>query len=897
MSGGSGKAGHDASRAQRRAFAWRHERKYFLYLIWAGIAVTSLGFVVATAWISMQSRFRTIQAATDSAQSLALVLDKLMVHKIEAIEALLQTALHEGKRVQDKSTTQPSLSLLAELTQDLPYVKTVKLVDASDGRTVLNLNDTGEAGDGIDLEVDRTYRENPSLGIYVSRPRRDGPSRRWLMGISRLGAPGTSAGRLVAVAHVDIEQLQELFEEINVGQDGSIALWRSDGVLLARRPYVLTNVGRHLPSPALFGALARSRSGHFETISVADGVRRMVAYRALPGTSLIIAVTLAKEEVLGMWRRDLAREVSLVSTAILLLVGFGLLMTRAAHRRADAEAKAKQKSDVLETTLEHMDQGLIMFDGNVRVQVCNRRAMELLDLPASLMLSNPLFTEIKRYEFDRGEFGPVDQDFQEWLETRKFERALHTFERERPNGTVLEVRTAPTADGGAVRTYTDITERKLVEKHIAHMARHDSLTGLPNRVFFRERIEAALAALGKKDGTLAVLCLDLDQFKAVNDTLGHPIGDVLLGSVAERIKTLLLKNEVVARLGGDEFAILQIGGPQPQEAKALAQRLVDGMPAPFFVDGHKLNIGVSVGIALAPSDGSDVDALLKCADLAMYQAKSEGRSTFRFFEQAMDTEIQARRAIETHMREALGRGEFQLHYQPFMNIAEGEVVGFEALLRWNHPSRGFIPPAEFIPIAEETGLIVSLGEWIVRQACAEAAQLPERMRVAVNVSAVQFRNPQFLNFVISAVAAAGLSPQRLELEITETVLMQSNEAVLKTLHQLRNIGVRISLDDFGTGYSSLSYLSSFPFDKLKIDRSFVKELGVKPHCDAIVRAIIGLGTSLGMETTAEGVETAEQLAFLASAGCSEAQGYLVNVPKPIAEAIKILPRQARSATA
>jgi diguanylate cyclase (GGDEF)-like protein len=446
-----------------------------------------------------------------------------------------------------------------------------------------------------------------------------------------------------------------------------------------------------------------------------------------------------------------------------------------------------------------------------------------------------------------------------------------------------------------VAAIRDMTERRDAEAQIRFMATHDALTGLPNRTLFRDRLEQVLVRARRTGEKVAVLCLDLDRFKAVNDTLGHPVGDLLLSAVAQRIKTHLSATETVARLGGDEFAILQAGPEQPQGVTALAQRLVDAMRDPFFVDGHKLNIGVSIGVALAPSDGFDVDSLLKCADLALYRAKAEGRDTFRFFEQAMDTEVQARRAIETHMREALGRGEFQLHYQPFMNIARGEVVGFEALLRWKHPSRGFIPPADFIPIAEETGFIVPLGEWIIREACAEAAQFPGSALVAVNVSAVQFRNPQFLPSVVSALATSGLSPHRLELEITETVLMQSNEDVLRTLHRLRALGVRIALDDFGTGYSSLSYLSSFPFDKLKIDRSFVKELGAKPHCAAIVRAIISLGTSLGMVITAEGVETTAHLEFLASEGCTEAQGYLLSVPRPAEEAIKILPR-ARAAS-
>jgi diguanylate cyclase (GGDEF)-like protein len=626
-------------------------------------------------------------------------------------------------------------------------------------------------------------------------------------------------------------------------------------------------------------------------------VRRMVAYRALPGTSLIVAVTLSKEEVLAPWRKDTLRNVFFVATAILILVVLGTLMAQAARRRADAEAAAQQKSDVLEATLEHMDQGLIMFDADVRVQVCNRRALELLDLPASLMRSNPRFEDVKRYEFERGEYGPVDQDFQEWLRTQGFERSLHTFERERPNGTILEVRTAPIADGGAVRTYTDITARKEVEKHIAHMARHDALTELPNRVLLRERLDEALARLGQRGETIAILCLDLDQFKAVNDTLGHPVGDVLLKAVAARIAGCLSEHDTVGRLGGDEFAIIQVGVKQPHGAKRLAQRLVEGMPEPFFVHGHRLNIGVSVGIALAPSDGRDVNALLKSADLALYRAKAEGRNRFCFFETGMDTEAQTRRALETDLREALAKGEFQLYYQPFMNLARGEVTGFEALLRWNHPVRGQVAPAEFIPIAEETGLISPIGEWIIRQACAEAAHFPDTTRIAVNVSAVQFRSSNFVQVVLSALAAARLSPHRLELEITETVLMESSEAVLKTLHQLRGLGLRVALDDFGTGYSSLSYLSRFPFDKLKIDRSFVSGVGASSDCAAIVRAIVSLGTSLGMTITAEGVETEAQLDFVRSIGCSEAQGYILNTPLPAEEAVRIVGRNRAVAAA
>jgi diguanylate cyclase (GGDEF)-like protein len=859
-------------------------------LTWAGIAVTSLVFLVVMVGIAHQSRARSIDAAGASIHNLALVLEKLMARKIEAIDGLLQTALHEGRLMHERPGSQAATEFLRELTHALPYVKTVKVTKANDGTTLLNLVDTGEAGDGIDLETDLAFRNAPQLGLYISRPRRDGPSRTWLTGISRAGAAGSPAAAFVATAHIDIEQLQRLFDEINIGKQGSIALWRSDGMLLTRKPFELSNVGRNLRNAALFPKLACAPEGQFETVSVADGIERIIAYRALPGTSLIVAVTLAKDEVLAAWRRDLMRDTALVVVALLILIAFGFLLTREAQRRADAEDKVKQKSAALEITLENMDQGLIMFDADVRAQVFNRRALELLDLPPALLLSRPRFEDIRRYEFDRGEFGKIDQPFDEWVQTQKFARSFHSYERERPDGRVLEVRTAPIPDGGAVRTYTDITERKRVEKQISHMARHDALTGLPNRVLLRERIEEALARVCQNGDTLAVLCLDLDQFKAVNDTLGHPIGDELLNAVSERIKAYLGEKDTVARVGGDEFAILQVGAEQPYAAKALARCLVEEMPEPFFLQGNKVNIGVSVGIALAPCNGLEADWLLKCADLALYRAKAEGRGTFRFFEAAMDTEAQARRTLEIDMREALANGQFQLYYQPLMNVADNEVTGFEALLRWHHPSRGLVMPAEFIPVAEETGLIVPMGEWIMRQACSEAARFPGETRVAVNVSAMQLRSPNLVQFVVSALATSGLSPRRLEIEITETVLMQSNEAVLQTLHQLRGLGIRIALDDFGTGYSSLSYLSSFPFDKLKIDRSFVKELGRNADCAAIVRGIISLGASLGMVITAEGVETPEQLEFIRAAGCSEAQGYLLSEPKPAQEAVKILQR-------
>ena len=436
------------------------------------------------------------------------------------------------------------------------------------------------------------------------------------------------------------------------------------------------------------------------------------------------------------------------------------------------------------------------------------------------------------------------------------------------------------------RVVEDVTERKETEQRIAHLAHFDALTDLPNRVLLREKLEQELS-LVRRGGQLAVLYLDLDHFKSVNDTLGHSAGDELLKAVAERMRGCLQESDILARLGGDEFAVVQTGIEHPTDAAVMAQKLRDAVNQAFYdLHGHQVVADISIGIALAPDDGTEVDQLLKCADMALYGAKSEGRGTYRYFETEMDARMKLRRSLEVDLRKALVNREFELHYQPLVRFADNEISGCEALLRWYHPERGLISPADFIPVAEETGLINAIGEWVLRQACAEAANWPDDKKIAVNVSAVQFRHQGLPQAVISALAAANLAPHRLELEITESVLMQSNETTIQRLHQLRQLGVRISMDDFGTGYSSLSYLRSFPFDKIKIDRTFIDDL--TNGNDAIVQAIITLANSLNMTTTAEGVETEQQAAVLRAIGCVEMQGYLFSKPKPAQEIARLL---------
>ena len=431
---------------------------------------------------------------------------------------------------------------------------------------------------------------------------------------------------------------------------------------------------------------------------------------------------------------------------------------------------------------------------------------------------------------------------------------------------------------------------------IARLAHYDPLTDLPNRVLFQKSLSEALARRSRKGDALAVHFVDLDRFKTVNDTLGHPLGDALLKIAAERLRGCVREGDTVARLGGDEFAVVQTGLDDANGATRLAARIVEAMSAPFDLQGHQVVIGASVGVSLAPTDGDEADELLKKADMALYRAKADGRGAYHFFERAMDEQLQARRALELDLRRAVQAGEFELVYQPLYHLGDERVTGCEALLRWRHPERGTVSPADFIPLAEEIGLIVPLGEWVLRRACAEAANWPDHVRLAVNLSPAQFRDRGLVRTVISALASSGLAAERLELEITESVLLQDSAANMTMLHDLKALGVRISMDDFGTGYSSLSYLRSFPFDKIKIDQTFVRDILHDSDALAIIKAVLDLGASMGVTTTAEGVETLEQLNALRGQGCAEIQGYFISRPAPASEIAKMLGITETSAT-
>uniref|UniRef100_A0A973WXI9 EAL domain-containing protein n=2 Tax=Bradyrhizobium quebecense TaxID=2748629 RepID=A0A973WXI9_9BRAD len=481
------------------------------------------------------------------------------------------------------------------------------------------------------------------------------------------------------------------------------------------------------------------------------------------------------------------------------------------------------------------------------------------------------------------------------------EQAARTWKHVRADGTLIDLaiysRQLMHGDQPAMLlALMDITERKRAEARLAFMAQHDSLTGLPNRNLLRQQMEDMLQHTRRSTDKVAVLMLGLDNFKAVNDTLGHGIGDKLLRGVAKRLRSTLREEDALARLNSDEFTIVQGGVMRPEDAVLLARRILDAIGEPYLLDGHSVVVGASIGIAMSPGDGEDSEKLLKSADMALSRAKSEFRGTFSFFEAEMDARAQSRRKIEIDLRGAIQNEGLRPHYQPLVDLTSGRITGFEALVRWPHPERGMISPGEFIPVAEETGLINPLGALMLRRACMDAAQWPDDVRVAVNLSPLQFRTGNLLALVTDALRQSGLPARRLELEITETLLLEKSSQVLATLHALRALGVRMSMDDFGTGYSSLSYLRSFPFDKIKIDQSFVRDLGANPDAQAIVRSIVSLGVGLGVTITAEGVETEAELSCLRAEGCHEGQGFLFSRARPNTEVISLLKAQ-RVATA
>ncbi len=552
------------------------------------------------------------------------------------------------------------------------------------------------------------------------------------------------------------------------------------------------------------------------------------------------------------------------------------------ERLVEKEHALQSQNLLFDAALNHMSQGLCMFDEALQPIVYNRQFEQLFQSIAAI---------------GEGNGGPVadDASLHDMVPELAAEIAANvsrdqatTFEAEQKDGRVIAVAQRRIADGSWVATFEDVTAQRRTQARIAHMARHDGLTNLPNRYAFRERMQEALKESAADGTMLAVMCVDLDNFKGVNDLLGHPSGDALLCAAAERLARSVRDTDMVARFGGDEFAILQSAIARHDDIDRLASRLMDELRKPFLINGELIYATGSIGIAISPRHGHDPDVLQKNADLALYAAKAEGKRTYRFFESVMEESLNNRHALERDLRGALAAGELELYYQPIVDLRSMRTTGLEALLRWNHPVHGAVPPATFIPVAEDAGLINEIGRWVLAQACADAACWPSSLRVAVNLSVAQFTDGDIVEDIRAALSRAGLRPERLTVEITESLLLSENITTLDTLHRLKSLNVEVAMDDFGTGYSSLSYLRKYAFDRIKIDRDFVSSARHGDKNAAIIRAIVQLAQSLGMTTVAEGVETEEDLKMLLAAGCAEGQGYLFSRPVPREKAMEAI---------
>jgi diguanylate cyclase (GGDEF)-like protein len=607
-------------------------------------------------------------------------------------------------------------------------------------------------------------------------------------------------------------------------------------------------------------------NGHYMPGGSANPAEKAGTARRAAVCVVLIAAAIAADMATSAWG---VRERLLLAVVAILAVVVGLLLRR--HRLSDQRLAAERRQ--LSVAVNNIPQGLVLYDSSARIIICNQPYIEMFGLSPDVAKPGCTMQRLIEHRKETGSFdGDIDAFCSAIIRNVSLGKATRQL-TEAPGGRAIEIVNRPLKAGGWVAMIEDITERTRADEKIAHLAHYDALTDLPNRVLFRERLEQTLKAV-RPGEQLAVLYIDIDEFKSVNDALGHPVGDELLKGVAERLRGCLKRTDVAARLGGDEFAVIQSAIKNQSETTQLVDGIYAAIRAPFECSGHLITTDASIGIALAPGDGLDLDQLLRNADLALYGAKGDGRRTYRFFEAGMDARAKARRILELELRQAIADDSLEVYYQPVVNLEDGKVSSCEALLRWRHPDRGMISPAEFIPIAEETGLINQLGDWVLNAACAEAANWPQDVRVAVNVSPVQFKSQTLPLNVAAALAASGLAASRLELEITEAVLIRDDEAALESLHQLRALGVRIALDDFGTGYSSLSYLQRFPFDKIKIDRSFIKDMAGGGASSSIVQAVVNIAAASDMTTTAEGVETEQQRNLLYILGCTEIQGYL-----------------------
>jgi diguanylate cyclase (GGDEF)-like protein len=866
------------------------------------LVVVAAGFLgAATLALSLTVwwlRSDAIDDASKNAANLAIVLAEQTSRSVQSIELVLNEVQEHLERI---GVTTPeafrrllhgddTFKLLTERLSHLSNAALIALID-NRGRLVSSTNQWPfPSTDLSDHENFQHFLKNDDKGIYIAKPVIDRFKGEQIVLFSKRFNNANNVFIGMISVGVKLSYFQQIYGSIDSLPNQTIALLRNDGTVILRHPDTKDRAGMKIPAVSPWYRLISQGGGTYRSPGYFDGIARQVAVRPLSAYPLVIDVTVSETAALASWRNH----ASFIAFGTLLALFCSAFLLKAMSIKVrlliDSDATSAkitrelQRANVtIDAALNNMSQGLVMFDSSARLIVCNQRYRELYGMSSEAVQPGCTIREILDQRVAAGNLfvDDVDQHIAEILAgvARGLEFSRTVTLRD---GRIIRSVNHPTADGGWVATLEDITEEKRAEERIVHVAHHDALTGLPNRILFAEQLEQALKRV-RRGERLAVFYIDLDNLKRVNDTLGHPIGDKLLKGVADRLRGCIRDIDTVARLSGDEFAIIQSSIDGPADAGALAIRIREAIRVPADLNGHQVVMDASIGISIAPDNGTGFDALLKTADIALYEAKNNGRGTYCFFESEMNERMQVRGKLEQDLQRALANGEFELFYQPIVNLRDNKISAFEALLRWHHPECGMISPSEFIPVAEEMGLIIPLGEWVLRTACAEVATWPSEINVSVNVSSLQLTNKNLVNVVVGAIASARIPANRLEIEITESVFFEKTFANISTLKQLHELGVRFVMDDFGTGYSSLGYLLSFPFSKIKIDRSFITGLSDKKESRAIVRAVANLARDLKMIVTAEGVETDQQLEQVRILGCTEMQGYLFSRPLPAAE--------------
>lgn len=903
-----------ATRSRHSVFRlWLALSKPSKRLIASG-SVLLLLMVAAVTMMMLDMRRVTARDVQQNVGKLGIALTEQTIRSFQAIDLMLgeigvdiaDQGIETPEQFTEKLNNPTLQAFLHQRDTDLPQVDAFTIVNAH-GKLVNSSRQWPiPPTDLSDRDYYQYFRTHNDPQSFVSQPVQNRGNGEWTVYVVRRvnGPGGVFLG--MTLGAIDLSYFRDFYRALAVGSNTSVSLLQSNGTVLTNFPST-ASIGDMVPAGSLwYPIVASKRPGVFIAESNLAPGARIVSVNPLADYPLVVDVSVSEWESLANWRQA-ALLAGIGTLCAVLCVGFLLraltgqlrqlelseaslaqqnTSLQTTHQRLERQAsdlrlsreRQAEQSLMLETTLDHMNQGIIMVNAKHDVVVYNKRVMELLNLPAELMRDHPAFVDIVKYQHSINEFENIESGTLAGQAVVPADTV--TFERTRPNGRILEIQSVPLDSGGMVRTYTDITERKISEEKVRYFAHHDDLTKLANRMVFQERLAHAIELADRSQRSIAVLYVDLDRFKQVNDTLGHGAGDKLLVEVAKRLRGTVRDIDTVARMGGDEFAIIQPLVENSGDAAALANRIVTLINKPFVIDGVQCSVGASAGIALYPDHAANVTDLLSNVDTALYRAKADGRGVFRMYDKYTDAHQQALFVLEQDLRMALERLQFELEYQPIVDSGTRALLSCEALLRWRHPTRGLVPPDQFIELAETTKLIVPIGQWVLETACAEAMTWPDHIGISVNLSPAQVNEPSLIADLTALLERTGLDPHRLTLEVTEGLLLEENVAVLSTMSRLRALGVHFSLDDFGTAHAGLSYLRRFPFDSLKIDKSFVQDMMEQTQARVIVAGILGISTALNLRVIAEGVETEEQLAELRAMNCQEVQGYLTGHPCP-----------------